>query len=71
MNIDIKVSENIKKIVREKYKTGTACAEKLGMSSRALNDSINNIKSNRYPSIKFLKKIAEACDCDITDFFRR
>lgn len=69
-NIDKKISENIKKIVREKHKTGTACAKVLGISSRAFNDSINNIKGNQYPSVKYLKRIAKACDCNITDFFK-
>ncbi|MGL4954311.1 MAG: helix-turn-helix domain-containing protein [Cetobacterium sp.] len=70
LSLDEKISKNIKNIMRNKFGTGTKCAEVLGVSPRSLNDSINKIKQNKYPSIKQLKRIASVCDCEITDFFK-
>lgn len=70
LNLDEKISKNIKKIMREKFGTGTECAKLLGVSARSLNDSINKIKNGHYPSVKQLKRIAKVCECEITDFFK-
>lgn len=70
MNTDIIIFENIKTIIKENYGTGSNLAKKLKITPQALNDSIADIKKGKYPSIKKLKKIARACDCDITDFFK-
>lgn len=70
INLDGIISKNIKKIIKEKFGTGTECAKVLGVSARSLNDSINKIKLGKYPSVKQLKRIAKVCDCEITDFFK-
>lgn len=69
-NIDGKISRNIQKIIKEKFRTGTECAKAMGVSARSLNDSVNKIKLGKYPSVKQLKRIANVCECEITDFFK-
>lgn len=70
MDTDIIISENIRIIIKENYGTVSNLAKKLKISPQALNDSIADIKKGKYPSIKKLKKIAQTCNCDITDFFK-
>lgn len=64
------VAENIRNKIKTKYTTVTECAKTNGINHKYLNNTINKISHGQYPSIKFLKEIAQICDCDFTDFFR-
>lgn len=70
MTKDKKVSDNIKNTIKSKYNTVTECARLNGINHKYLNNTINKISHGQYPSIKFLKEIAQICNCDFTDFFR-
>ncbi|MGL4934969.1 MAG: helix-turn-helix transcriptional regulator [Cetobacterium sp.] len=69
MNVDEQISWRIRKLIKEKHGSGSNLAKNLNITPQALNDSIADIRKGKYPSVKKLKKIAEACDCQITDFF--
>lgn len=69
MNIDEHISDNIKKKIKNKYKTVTQCARNNGMTPAYLNNTIGKIKKGIYPSIRRIKEIAIICECDFTEFF--
>lgn len=70
MTLDEQISDNIRNIIKNAHGTGSKLAEKLNVTPQALNDSVADIKKGKYPSVKKLKKIAKACNCEITDFFK-
>lgn len=70
MTIDEVVSINIKKHLKNKFGNIKIAAEQLNMNKRYLENTIYKIKNGSYPSMKKIKKIAEVCECEITDFFK-
>lgn len=69
MTIDEKISLNIKRCLKTKFGSLKIAAEKLEMNRRYLENTLYKIKNGSYPSMKKIKKFAEVCDCQITDFF--
>lgn len=70
MEKDKNISKNIRKMIKNNYPSVAECARKNQLNDRYLNNTISKISHGQYPSIKFLKKIAEMCGCDFTDFFK-
>lgn len=68
--LDLKISENFKKILKEKYKTVKECSVAGEWGEKYLTNTISKIKNGKYPTIDQIKKIAELCDCDFVDFFK-
>lgn len=69
MTVDEKVSKKIKEKLKEKFGNIKIAAENLNMNKRYLENTIYKIKNGSYPSMKKIKKMAEICECEITDFF--
>lgn len=66
-----RVAENIKKCIKNKYKTIKDCSIKNFNSKHYLNNLISEMRTKeKYPTVKRLQEIAEICDCDFIDFFK-
>lgn len=68
--LDFKISENFKKIIKKKYKTVKECSLAGTWGEKYLTNAIGRIKNGKYPTIEQIKKIAELCDCNFIDFFQ-
>lgn len=68
--LDLKISENFKKIIKENYKTVKECSLAGKWGEKYLTNAIGKIKNGKYPTIDQIKKIAELCNCNFIDFFQ-
>lgn len=70
LNINDKIANNIRKKIKDKFKTVKDASITGGWGEKYLTNMISDLKNkNNYPSIPQLIKVAALCECDLKDFF--
>lgn len=70
VDINNKIANNIKNIIKSKFKTVKDASVAGGWGEKYLTNMISKIKNaGNYPSIPQLLEIATLCECDLKDFF--
>lgn len=69
--INKRIANNIKKMIKIKFKTTKAASIAGGWGEKYLTNMISKIKNyGNYPSVPQLLEIANLCECDLKEFFR-
>lgn len=70
IDINNKIANNIKNIIKSKFKTVKDASVAGGWGEKYLTNMISKIKNTgNYPSIPQLLEIATLCECELKDFF--